>query len=181
MSRRRNKNKGCLFGIISLMIECIAMLINLTIKCIIGIIKAIKKLLQPKAKEEEYIPQYRRRYLLTKHELEFYKELKKAADKLNLSILTKIRMADLVEAINNDYRGFAKIKAKHVDFALCNPENMYVLLLIELDDNSHQRQDRIERDMFIEQVYTETGYKLLRVKSTYNLEKAITEALQPEK
>ena len=167
--RRRNKNKGCIFGLISIIIDCIVALINI-----------IRGLFTPKAKEEEYIPQYRRKYLLTRHELEFYKELKKVADKLNLSILTKIRMADLVEAINNDYRGFAKIKAKHVDFALCNPENMYVLLLIELDDNSHQRQDRIERDMFVEQVYTETGYKLLRVTSTYNLEKAITEALQPE-
>ena len=155
---KKNENKGCLFAIIDI----------------------IKGLLNPKAKEEEYIPQYRRKYLLTKHELEFYKELKKVADKLNLSILTKIRMADLVEAINNDYRGFAKIKAKHIDFALCNPENMYVLLLIELDDKSHQRQDRIERDEFVEQVYMETGYKLLRVTSTYNLEKAITEALQPE-
>lgn len=155
---KKNENKGCLFAIIDI----------------------IKELLNPKAKEEQYIPQYRRKYLLTKHELEFYKELKKVADKLNLSILTKIRMADLVEAINNDYRGFAKIKAKHVDFALCNPENMYVLLLIELDDKSHQHQYRIERDEFVEQVYTETGYKLLRVTSTYNLEKAITEALQSE-
>ena len=157
----KNKNKGCLFAIVEI----------------------IQGLLAPRKREESQqelkeIPQYRRKFLLTKNELYFYKELKKIADKLNLSVLAKIRMADLVEAINNDYKGFAKIKAKHIDFALCNPDNMYVLILIELDDQSHQRQDRSERDEFINEVYKNVGYKLIRVKNTQNLEQIITEALQ---
>lgn len=130
--------------------------------------------------ENNVEPLYRRKYLLTKNEFYFYKELKTIADKLNLSVLAKIRMADLVEPKNNGkkyYQEFAKIKAKHIDFALCKPENMYIVLLIELDDNSHSNNKSSSRDAFVEKVYSETGYKLFRTKGTANLENEIIKAL----
>ena len=127
---------------------------------------------------------YRRKYLLTKNELYFYKELKRIADKLNLTVLAKIRMADLVEPKSHgkDYYGeFGKIKAKHVDFALCNPDNLYVLLLIEVDDNSHDTKEGTERDEFVEAVYKSTGYTLYRARGTANLERDITEIIDSQK
>ena len=125
---------------------------------------------------------YRRKYLLTKNEYNFYLKLKPVADKLGLSIISKVRMADLVEpsyprSDKKYYRLFARIKSKHVDFALCSPNNLYVKLLIELDDTSHQRQDRIDRDAFVEAVYAHTGYNLLRLYSDDDIEKLVTEAL----
>ena len=124
-------------------------------------------------------PIYKRKYLLTKHEWNFYKNLKPVADKLGLVVLAKIRMADLVEAVadtNSEYyRGFAKVKAKHVDFALARPENLYIELLIELDDNSHTEGN--ERDTFVESVYAAVGYKLLRIRGEQDLEAKVTEAL----
>ena len=154
--------------------------------CLFGFFDILEGLFYPKEKTsnnteytyENNIPKYRRKFLLTRNELYFYKELKRIADKLNLSVLAKIRMADLVEPAAYDNKGFAKIKAKHVDFALCNPENMYVLLLIELDDNSHNSAKQVERDNFVEAVYQQTGYKLLRAYGTQNLEEKITSLLQ---
>lgn len=112
---------------------------------------------------------YSKKFLLTKNEYKFYKELKSIADELGLTILSKIRMADLVESNEQEsfeyQKAFSKIKAKHVDFALADPENLYVRLLIELDDVSHEQEDRIKRDEFVEKVYKEAGYKLLRVKN----------------
>lgn len=132
---------------------------------------------EPQIKNKQPVePLYKRKYLLTKNELYFYKELKAVADKLNLSVLAKIRMADLVEPKSGGkkyYQEFAKIKAKHVDFALCSPENLYIQLLIELDDNSHNSQSVSDRDNFVETVYRATGYKLYRAKGTANLEKEI--------
>ena len=153
----KNEKKGCLFAIIDI----------------------IQGLLKPRVQED--FPIYKRKYLLTKNELDFYKELKIIADKLNLSVIAKIRLADLITTVNNDYRAFAKIKAKHIDFALCNPDNMYVLLLIELDDKSHKRQDRIERDEFVNYACINAGYKLIRIANTYKLENIITEVLQENK
>lgn len=159
-----NQNKGCLFGFLDILE---------------GLFNPNRSAeYEPVQENYNAIPRYRRKYLLTRNELYFYKELKKVADKLNLSVLAKIRMADLVEPANYDNKGFAKIKAKHVDFALCNPENMYVLLLIELDDNSHNSTKRAERDAFVEAVYEQTGYTLMRACGTQGLEAKITALLQ---
>lgn len=133
-------------------------------------------------RENDELPDYRRRYLLTGNELYFYLQLKPIADKLGLSVITKVRMADLVEPNyrRNDrayYYFFNRVKAKHVDFALCKPDNLHVELLIELDDPSHEREDRQERDEFVESVYEETGYNLLRLYSDDDVEKLVAEAL----
>lgn len=124
-------------------------------------------------------PFYKRKHLLTKHEWAFYQELKEIADDFGYIVLAKIRMADLVEPVEHTqkeyYKSFAKIKAKHVDFALAKKENMYVELLIELDDRSHVPGN--ERDAFVEYVYALTGYKLLRYWDGQNLRQMITDAL----
>ena len=131
-------------------------------------------------------PAYRRKHLLTKNEWAFYKKLKPIADKYNLHVLSKIRMADLVEPMpGNDkstwYRDFAKIKAKHVDFALANPENLYILLLIELDDPSHLTPSVTARDNFVDLVYASVGIPILHISSADNLEDSIVRLLKLEK
>ncbi len=114
---------------------------------------------------------YKRKYLLTKNEFYFYKRLRPIAEKYNLNILTKIRIADLVDVdttkTNEYYKYFAKIKAKHIDFALVNI-NMEVIYLIELDDYTHSYKNRIERDNFVNQLLLETGYKLIRTYGDVN-------------
>ncbi len=143
-----------------------------------------KKKKKHNTEQEIELPiRYKRKYLLTKREWSFYHELKLIANKHNYIVLAKIRMADLVEpdepkGSKGYFRAFSKTKAKHIDFALCNPVNMYVELLIELDDSTHERADRKERDLFIEKVYEETGYKLLRVIDTEGLENKLIEALK---
>lgn len=134
---------------------------------------------QPTAEEtpEEKIP-YRRKYLLTKNELYFYKQLKPIATEYGYTIISKIRLADLIE-VNNEINDneklkyFNKIASKHIDFALCNPDNLYIEYLIELDDNSHNGQKRKERDIFIEKVIEKSGYKLIRTLSAEQLKDKI--------
>lgn len=104
--------------------------------------------------------------ILTDREYEFYKRLKPLADEYGLSIYTKVRLADLIEPKpknENPYwmECFNKIKAKHIDFAIADEETA-IVALIELDDTSHSRPDRIERDDFVNAVLENTGYTLLR-------------------
>ncbi len=132
--------------------------------------------------KDEKLP-YQRKYLLTKNEYAFYKTLKEIAEKLGLTILAKVRLADLVD-VNSEAEGkeklkyFAKIKSKHIDFMLCNKENLYPELLIELNDNSHKAEKRAERDDFVSRVLEKTGYKLLFVYGTGDLEQKINECLK---
>ena len=104
--------------------------------------------------------------ILTDREYEFYKRLKPLADEYGLSIYTKVRLADLIEPKPKEENPcwmecFNKIKAKHIDFALADEETA-IVALIELDDTSHSRPDRIERDDFVNAVLENTGYTLLR-------------------
>ena len=130
-------------------------------------------------KDIEKLP-YKKKLLLTKNEWSFYKALKPAADELGYTVLAKIRVADLVEVAVSDrsewQKYFNKINKKHIDFALAKPENLQIVLLIELDDNSHNDEQK-KRDEFIEALYKQTGYKLLRTKGTGNLKEAIEAAL----
>ena len=139
---------------------------------------------QPTEPEEiikslEKLP-YKKKLLLTKNEWSFYKALKPAADELGYTILAKIRVADLVEVTSSERSEwqtyFNKINKKHIDFALAKPENLQIMLLIELDDNTHNEAQK-QRDEFIEALYQQTGYKLLRPKGTANLKEAIETAL----
>lgn len=114
---------------------------------------------------------YTKKQFLTKNELEFYKDLRKIAIKYNFTILSKIRLADLLEY--NDYKDFNRIKAKHIDFALCDSENLNAIYLIELQDNSHKKQSRIERDIFVNSVLKNAGYKIFWVYNSSQLEQAI--------
>ncbi len=125
---------------------------------------------------------YIKRPLLTNHELDFYRELRPVADALHLHVLSKIRVADLVEVQDglskSDWgKYFSKIRAKHVDFVLCDPDTLTPKLIIELDDRSHQQPDRIARDQFIDAVFANSGYRILHVYSADDLRQRIRRAL----
>ena len=132
----------------------------------------------------EKIP-YIRKNLMTKNEWNFYKQLKPVADELNLSVLCKTRVADLVDIekglTKSEWQtAFNRINKKHIDFILCKPENLYPILLIELDDSSHDTEPRKQRDKFIEKVLDKAGYKLLRTRGTANLKESIETILKPQ-
>ena len=83
------------------------------------------------------------------------------------------------EADKKEYmKYFGKIKSKHIDFILCKKDNLYPELLIELNDSSHNKEDRIKRDDFIKKIAEKVGYKMAFVDGTQNLEKTIIKALE---
>lgn len=62
------------------------------------------------------------------------------------------------------YRYLNKIQSKHVDFLLCDRENIKPLLAIELDDSSHLHPSRIERDNFIDKIFENAKLPILHIK-----------------
>ena len=140
---------------------------------VIGIILFI--VIVSKSTKKEIYP-YHKKYLLTKNEYYFYKKLESAVAPFGYQILAKIRLADQIEVdsgIENWHRYFGKISSKHIDFAVA--DHMKVLILIELDDSSHQRQDRQERDVFVNNALKTAGYTLIR---TYGETDDIVKALR---
>lgn len=163
--------------------EIIAIIIIIALIIYIVINNKNKKA-QPKPTEESKEEQvtitnnlpYKKKLLLTKNEWAFYKSLKPVADELGYTVLAKIRVADLVEVTAKDrsewQKYFNKVNKKHVDFVLAKPENLQIVLLIELDDNSHNEAQK-KRDDFIDELYKQTGYKLLRTRGSGELKEQI--------
>lgn len=115
----------------------------------------------------DYSQSYQAKYLLTKNEWHEYRKLKQYAQELSLQVCPKVRLLDIIEprrGIQNYKSLFYKIQAKHVDFLLCD-QNLYIKAIVELDDGSHDKSDRQERDRFVDQILTSVGYKVIRTRS----------------
>lgn len=109
---------------------------------------------------------YYAKELLTANELRAYAKLKQQADERSLVICPKVRLADIVhprEGDPNYFSHFGRIKSKHVDFVICN-QLMIVLGIVELDDNSHNRRDRQQRDQLVDAILTSVGYKIIHTR-----------------
>ncbi len=119
---------------------------------------------------DEFAHVYQRRYLFSKNELYEYKLLKKIADIKGYIICPKVRLLDLVEprrGVEKYKTYFYKVQAKHVDFVVCDP-NMHIKAIIELDDSSHDRADRKERDTFVDTVLRSVGYTVIHTRHITN-------------
>jgi len=116
------------------------------------------------------LPYRPRGRLVTKSELRFYKSLQKASQD-DFEIFAIVRMADLLrveDGVKKRRNWLNKILAKHVDFVLCDPGSLEPMLCIELDDRSHERADRIERDRFVDSAFESAGLPLLRIPTRQN-------------
>lgn len=116
--------------------------------------------------ESDVPPEYRKnKSLLTYRERVLYRALRKANDNTFL-IMSKVRMGDFIYLANEPKdRKFHnnQILCKHVDFLLCDKGTLEPLLVVELDDSSHRKEDHVERDKFKDATFTAVGLPFLRV------------------
>lgn len=167
----------------------IVIILMLVVK-IIELSKKIKKSqYNTEIKEIENKPNdvypFHSKLLLTPYEYKFYKQLKPITDKHNLQILPKVRMADLIEVnkgLNNSERKSAenRILQKHFDFVLTNPD-LYVLCVIELDDNSHNNENAKKRDETKNKICETVKLPLIRCTDINGVEEQICENMKIHK
>lgn len=119
---------------------------------------------------------YKKKYLFTKNEFYFYKQLQKIAESKNLLPLAKVRLADFVEVNNkSEYmKYFAKIRCKHIDFLLLDKETLKIVVAIELDDNSHSN----EKDEFKNKLFEQINIPLIRCKGIGTVEEQLKNSYQ---
>lgn len=62
-----------------------------------------------------------------------------------------------------DWRAaFRHINGKSVDYVLCDINTLQPVYAVELDDPTHQRDDRIERDSEVERIFSDAQLPLVR-------------------
>ena len=112
-------------------------------------------------------PFRRKDFLLTESEKEFYRVLCKAVEG-RWAVFAKVRLADLVwlpKGTQNAQSYRNRVQSKHVDFVLCERSAVKPVLAIELDDASHERESRQERDKMVDRVLSSAGLPRLRVRA----------------
>ncbi|MEM9159499.1 MAG: DUF2726 domain-containing protein [Verrucomicrobiota bacterium] len=137
------------------------------------------------AGRSDALPYQRRKALFSKAERSFLGCLEAALEG-RLRVFGKVRIEDLisVRGVSGSRRASARgrIKSRHVDFALCCPDSLEVLAVIELDDASHKSPKSIEADRWKSAIFKSAGLPLLRfaAKRAYSLseiEAALSESL----
>lgn len=120
------------------------------------IIAFLKVKLSPQADGLSFQP---REVLFTPAERSFLGVLEQALDN-DYRVFGKVRLGDIVKpakGLSNSRRTTAqnKINQKHVDFVICKTSDLVVVGVVELDDKSHERDDRAGRDQFVDRVMAE--------------------------
>ena len=118
---------------------------------------------RPKAVAES-LPYALTNRFLSPAELSFYHVLKSILSP-EVVICSKVRLADVIYTQRpHKNRGASnRLNQKHVDFVICDAATMTPRLVVELDDASHQRQDRQERDAFVDSAMQAAGLPIVHI------------------
>lgn len=120
-----------------------------------------------------------KKYIITLTELNFYNILLEIAKELDLILFSQVSLYNIIETKYNNQSAFNKIKSKTIDFVLVDKNNCRIKLCIELDDYTHNRYDRIERDKFINKLFSDLEIDLIRFKaSNYYNKEALKKRIQ---
>lgn len=121
---------------------------------------------EDKKEVREIWPYRKKNYFFNRSERKFYYTLGDIlGDKYFL--FSKVRILDLLylpKYLRNSYHYLNKIQSKHIDFIICDKQNIKPLLAIELDGSSHLRKNRIERDKFVNEIFKDAGLPILHIK-----------------
>lgn len=108
---------------------------------------------------------------MTTSETSFFWKLQNVVDSRYL-VFPQVHLSALLNhrVVGQDWkRAFYHINAKSVDYVLCSKTTLQPVYAIELDDPSHQREDRVRRDIEVERIFDEANIPLVRFRNVDTL------------
>lgn len=161
---------------------------------IVGVIALVVAQLVPRKKQDQKGEKYdlSRYYLknsiVTSVEKWMYNIIK---DELTEEYIVapKVGIKDFVgvKKGNNYFKYFGHISQRHIDFLICKKDILSPALGIEIDDTSHEQQNRKNRDQENDQIYNAIGIKVLHIPTRIKeeelrdrIKKAITPVMNAE-
>lgn len=121
-----------------------------------------------------------KRYMISLNELNFFKQLQKLINEMDLNLFTQVSLYSIIETKNKtyNYEELNKIKSKSIDFVIADKKSCRARLCIELDDTTHKKSDRKARDKFINELFENMEIKLLRITVREDYEEEIKQIKQ---
>jgi hypothetical protein len=135
---------------------------------------------QPPKADPDPLPYLKKKYFFSAAERSFYEVVRRLAPEFTL--FAKVRLADLVyvkKGSGSWQSHFNRINRKHIDFVLCNPD-LAPVVAIELDDSSHDIEERETRDQLVDAVLAAATLPVVHIRARrgYSPDE-LREALQP--
>ena len=129
-----------------------------------GCLGFLARIFGVRPKESGSLPYRLRDDFLSPAELSYYRVLSTAVAGRAVA-LTKVGLADLffVPRSEGSVSFRNRIAQKHMDLLVCDRETVRPLVGVELDDRSHERARRQERDGFVDEVFRVAGLPLIHV------------------
>lgn len=121
----------------------------------------------------------RKKYFLTKSEKDFYDKLVATLGS-ECAIFAQVHLSSILDHQvkgQNWKAALSHIQRKSVDFLICDKQYLSPKVVIELDDATHSRPDRLERDEIVNNLLHNAGIACLRVpyQDVNNLNQIVSE------
>lgn len=117
-------------------------------------------------RQESALPNYRRRVTLLTPAEQVFRDVLLRAIPEHIHVCYKVRLLDVIEGENpRDVAARNKVMSKHLDYVLIESRSSRIVAAVELDDASHLRPDRVERDRFVEHAMRSAGVPLIRIRA----------------
>lgn len=133
---------------------------------VLGVVVFLARILLPDLFRGQVAYPYRREpTLFTPAERSFLGVLEQALQGQS-RVFGKVRLGDVITVKpgldrSARQRALNRILQKHLDFVLCDPQDLSVQLVIELDDSSHQAARRQARDAFLDKAMAAADVRIL--------------------
>lgn len=124
-------------------------------------------LIQEENKERRKDTIYIQKPIMTEYEYRFYQILKELENKY--IIVPQLNLAAVIKKVNNN-RYYSEL-FRNIDFAIFSKDYKKLLLLIEINDQTHDRYKRQDRDLKVKKICNEVSVKLISFYTKYPNEK----------
>ena len=124
-------------------------------------------LIQEENKERRKDTIYIQKPIMTEYEYRFYQILKELENKY--IIVPQLNLAAVIKKVNNN-RYYSEL-FRNIDFAIFSKDYKKLLLLIEINDQTHDRYKRQDRDLKVKKICNEVNVKLISFYTKYPHEK----------
>lgn len=119
-------------------------------------------------KTENEIHKYESKNLATNNEMYFYNIIENHFGN-KYKIQTQVNLASIIEKTNNDK--FRNELFRNIDIGIFEKENLKPLLLIEINDSTHNQTKRQYRDIKVKEICNEANIKLITFYTKYSNKK----------
>ncbi len=137
---------------------------------LLGILYAVARRLKPQEqKDDGSLPYVLRKPFLSDAERDFLPALEAAVAQISEGkgrVYVQVQLSRLIcveTGAHERQRWHNRIDRKSVDFVVTD-SLLVPRIAVELDDRSHEREDRVRRDGFAERALADAGVRLVRVR-----------------